>query len=213
MIVMSTPTAKYYVYGFLGYEQEIDLRVKTRVLFAIADEKQTQLAWYQFDGLPDVMLVLPSGWNLRGAGRPTWLPGEEKWKEKWQQPFDSATVGQRKLQRNEVFGEAVTTLVGLDTFLHGKYDLRKLAPPYPGIWGTLNLGLDDFTGQTFCMVFLDIPPQGEMLGFLLNTLAKRRVPSFMKTGRIHLVGVEPFSQGALRRGPNKAIWGKNDPYS
>src|SRR5262245_6062086 len=37
-----------YVYGYGGWEQWLESHVKTFVIFAVADQKKTQLAWYTY---------------------------------------------------------------------------------------------------------------------------------------------------------------------
>src|SRR5262249_57808020 len=69
------------VFGWRGYEIEIDRHSKTRVVFAIMDPKRTRLAWFMY-----AQSLIPA----------------------WQAGFDDVLIGQRKLDRKTVFGDAIS---------------------------------------------------------------------------------------------------------
>ncbi len=45
---MAVQQTKYFAFGSVGIEQEAGSHVRSKVIFALADEKQKKLAWYMF---------------------------------------------------------------------------------------------------------------------------------------------------------------------
>jgi hypothetical protein len=187
---MATKT-KIYVYGFRGWEEEIDSHIKTKVMFAIADEKKTQLAWYLF------VQDMPARWELA---------------------FDLASFGDR--DRNEIFGSAGTTLPFLQDFPF-KFHIGAMAPRLlkdPGTsWASLDLHDDVVAGTTNCLIYVDKllhvdKPRSILLWFQLRTENKRRTLDITKTGFVYLLGVERFVLHALEVGPTKGV-ALVDPYA
>ena len=177
------------VYGWLGWEMEIDWHIKTRVIFAIVDRKNSRLAWYMF--AQDI-------WN------------------RWEGAFDLVSLGQRKLDRNEVFGDAISypTLNSMTGT-----DISKLAPQLGTILGTqarLEIVDDPKGGTTSCALRgLVDPNQNQVdLDFDLKTIGKRREMDIPRTGRTYLLGAGKFSVAALKRGIRGpiALTHKLDPY-
>jgi hypothetical protein len=124
---------------------------------------------------------------------------------RWQGAFDFASIGDRKLDRNEVFGAAGTTLPLLDDFPF-KFHIGALAPRVlksAPTWASLDLH-DDVAGTTNCLIYID-KPYSILLSFDLETENKRRTLDIRKTGVAYLLGVERFSLHALKRGPTKAV--------
>ncbi len=119
---------KYYPYGYMGWEQEIDSHIKTRAIFVIADEHKKHLAWYTFAQ----SLVV----------------------EMWQRAFDVAGEGQRKLDRNEILGSALSMGRAFVQSDPNWFDIRKLATPLPGSGTSAFLYIHDDAkmGTTNCVV-------------------------------------------------------------
>lgn len=169
----------FYAYGFLGYEEEMDSYIKTRVIFAVADAKKERLAWYEFS--QDVL------YGRQGL-------------------FDAASIERKKLDRNEVFGSA---LYGEPSPSHdaATFSIGQLAPRVgtkQGAWA--NLTLFDQFNLTNCLIYTDdIKPNGLMFGFDLIKEGDRRTFDLPKDGRLYLWGVEKFSKPALARGPTPAL--------
>jgi hypothetical protein len=177
------------VYGYVGYEMEIDCHIKTRVMFAIADAKLKRLAWYLYSqDMPD----------------------------RWQNAFVEAALRHRKLDRNQVFGDASDD----PTFVYySGSDISRLAPQLatdPGSTASIFFFPDE-DKTTTCEIshLLDLDNNSVRLQFDLVTLRERRTMDIRKTGRVWLIGVEPFSMHALKRGilgPSKMTHNDN-PYN
>src|SRR3954447_19132596 len=184
---MPTPGSTILIYGHRGFEEEIDSHIKTRILFAIADMKKTRLAWYLYC---QAMLV-----------------------KLWDNAFTSASAGGRKLDRNEIFGVALSTNP-TPYQCDFRFEAGKLAPRIllsSGVFATLDLYDDAATGTTSCLVYVDAQPNGVILPFDLKTVSRRRTLNIKKTGSVYLLGVEPFTHHALMRGPTKSLT-RMDPY-
>jgi hypothetical protein len=191
---------KFYVYGYMGFEQEIDWHIKTRAIFVVGDEKQKVLAWYTFS--QDLAVKL------------------------WQTAFDLASLGDRKLQRSEMFGSALPMGIAFLQDDPATFDIRKLATPVPGVGSpaTLSIRDDASQGTTNCIIFIDsVKPNGFIAMFDLKTEAPRKEMELFdvvngrkvakpKHGRVFRLGVEPFTTQALDRGPTKALIPNFDPY-
>jgi hypothetical protein len=186
--ILVMATTWIYEYGYLGWEQEIDSHIKTKVMFALADFKKTHLAWYLF---AQGLLVA-----------------------NWQVAFDLAGIGERKLDRNVIFGNAGPTQVSPDSF-DFNFQIGRLAPPIyksAPTWASLDLHDDAVLGTTNCMVYID-KPYSILLSFDLQTENKRRTLDIRKTGVAYLLGVERYSLRALQRGPTKAVTHQMDPFT
>ena len=187
MAAKGTTGTTMLIFGYIGYEQEINSHIKTRIMFAITDMERTRLAWYLFS---QSMLV-----------------------HDWEAGFSLASVGDRKLERNETFGEAVTASPS-PFQCDFRTQVDKLAPAIlrsDGGWATLDMNDDAATGLTGCMVYVDLQPSGVILPFDLKTVGRRRTLNIKKKGRVYLLGVERYSHHAFERGPTKAVT-KMDPY-
>jgi len=187
--------ASINVFGWLGYEMEIDRHIKTRVFFAVVDSKRTRLAWYMF-----AQSLIPA----------------------WQVGFDRVLIGERKLDRNEVFGDAIShPTVNEDA----GSDIGGLAPRLgPGHGNVAFLVMTDHVKTTTCLVRWLVDSRKHLtLKFDLRKAGKRTTsgviffaPStWMKRGLVSLLGVEPFSVRALKRGVRgaSALTGGVDPHS
>jgi hypothetical protein len=184
---MSAEGTNLLVFGHIGFEEEIDSHIKTRVMFAVADQKRTQLAWYLFT---QAMAV-----------------------KTWDNAFTLASMGVRKLDRNERFATA-GPMNPMPVQCDFKFQVGKLAPAIvrsDGAWGTLDLNDDAATGTTSCLVYIDVQPNGVILPFDLKTESRRRTLNIKKRGRVYLLGVEHFSHHALGRGPTRSVT-PMDPY-
>jgi hypothetical protein len=91
---------------------------KLHVIFAIVDAKQTRLAWYLF--------------------------GEDV-PESGQAQFDLVSLGSRKLDQNEVFGEAISYPTGNS---YDGSDIGKISPRLPSIGAPAKLFMNDNKDKT-----------------------------------------------------------------
>src|SRR5262249_31249818 len=135
------------VFGWLGYEMEIDRHIKTRVFFAVVDPKRTRLAWYMF-----AQSLIPA----------------------WQGAFDMVLTGNRKLDRNEVFGDAISHPTVNDD---AGVDISRLAPRLgPGHGNLAFLFLTDHVKTTTCQVrWLGASQKDLTLKFDLRKVGKRTI--------------------------------------
>ncbi len=177
------------VYGWRGWEMEIDNHIKTRVIFAIVDRKPSRLAWFMFaQDIP----------------------------ERWEGAFDMAGMGYRNLDRNEDFGTAIAypTLNSM-----AGSDIRTLAPQIGSVLGspaTLEM-TDEKDGTTSCSIrgLVDSTNSLVDLDFDLVTAGSRREMNIKRNGRVYLLGAGKFSVAALKRGIRGAIplTHNVDPYN
>ncbi len=184
---------EFYAYGYMGWEMEIDSHIKTRVMFLLSDLRQTQLAWYVFSYLE---------------------------KKEWQHGFDLVVLGERKLDRNEMFGSALSMALASKQWNSRKFDFRKLAPRLPAVGADAVLTILDNPklGTTTCLVWIDTAG-GVLFDFDLKTEFPRKEKDVRdshgalkgKLGRAFMVGVEKFTPHALDTGPGKSIAFKIDP--
>jgi hypothetical protein len=191
---MAVKETKYFVFGFMGFEQEIDSHIKMKVIFALADEKKTKLAWYLF--LQNLLV------------------------KTWQNAFDLADLGERKLDRSNLFGSMAPSRP-LDVWpdrQHGHFDIEKLGPRLPSASGTrATIDVADIVeGRTTCQIVCDVQPYNVRLDFDLATESPRIGPDISrKEGRVYLLGVEKFDALSLIRGirGSSALSRGIDPYS
>src|SRR5262249_14103979 len=122
-VIMGKPRTTIFVYGFSATELEIDSYIKTRLCFAVADEKKTRLAWY---------LVSESS-ELKG----------------WTEAFGRATRGEKKLDRVTVFARARPPFPHRYDF-DFLFDIHELIPD-PFNWGYARLSVDDSGSFTSCV--------------------------------------------------------------
>lgn len=171
---------RIYVYGYGGWEQQIDRHVKTRVIFAIADEKKTQLAWYTY---VDNAL--------------TYIHQEE---------YNQVAFGLRKLDRFEQFASQLFLPPPLDVF-DFNFSIGGLAPPpgpSHGALGFLDLKDDKAAGTTSCTVFIHAVKRPViLLNFELKTDKKRNTYDRRKHGRVYFLATQQFSAKAIQSGPPK----------
>src|SRR6266705_3030698 len=106
------------VYGMIGHEMEVDWHIKTHVIFAIVDGKQKRLAWYMYT---------------------------QDMPERWQRHFDLISAGSGKLDRNEVFGDAIPYPTLND--IAGS-DITKLAPRVGQVGAFATLRVSDNKDKT-----------------------------------------------------------------
>jgi hypothetical protein len=187
---------KIYTYGYLGWEIKVDSHVRTRVMFAIADAKKKQLAWYMYS---QDMLV-PA----------------------WQDQFYLAAMGKRKMDRPpEIFASAPLVPPSPWTYPE-RFRIDALAPRLGAMtaastWANLNLRDEKATKITNCILFIDHVGGDQkvkssvLLTFELSTERPRSTFDLQKTGRAFLLGTERFSDQALERGPTPAVSSSN-PY-
>jgi hypothetical protein len=176
------------VYGWVGHEMEIDSHIKTRVIFQIVNDKHTQLAWYMF---------------------------AEDIRNQWTAGFDLASIGNRKLDRNEVFGDVISypTLNSASGS-----DITKFAPHIgPRLGAAATLDMTDNRDKTItCSVrgLVDSKRNLVDLDFDLEKVGERREFDYKRTGRVFFLGVEKFTVGAQKKAlhPLKALSGGVDPF-
>jgi hypothetical protein len=178
------------VYGWLGWEMEAESHIRIRVIFAVVDRKLTRLAWCMFS--QDLVL------------------------QRWYRAFDYVALGYEKLDRNEVFGEAIPYPTLND---YAGSDIGKIAPPLLKTMGAPAshfLLIDNRDWTTTCKLqWRDDAHNLVHVQFGLTTAGERRSFNMEKTGRVYLLGVERFSSHALNRGIHRAsaLTGGLDPYS
>jgi hypothetical protein len=177
------------VYGSVGWEMEIESHIRIRAIFAVVDRQRTRLAWCMF--AQDLLL------------------------KRWYNAFDQVAVGERKLDYNKVFGEAIPYPTLND---YAGSDISKMAPPLgklgaPAAHFVLK---DNRDSTTTCKLQWRTGSQRPVhLQFGLTTTSERRSFNVEKTGRVYLLGVERFSLQALKRGIRGAshLTAGYDPYS
>src|SRR5262245_33521885 len=194
--------ASIEVYGYVAQEMVVenektdDTFHKLHVIFAIVDAKQTRLAWYLF------------GEDVAKSGQPL---------------FDLVSVGSRKLDRNEVFGEAISypTVNSYDGS-----DIGRLGPRLPSIGAPAKLFMTDHKDKTTtCKIshLIDLDSNLVSLQFdLVTPDAEERIDRVIrdlreigtKKGHVWLLGVERFSRLALKRGirGRSKLTNNIDPY-
>ena len=192
------------VYGYIGQEMMVenkenqDTFFKLHVIFAIVDAKKKRLAWYLF------------AQDEPQSGR--FL-------------FDQVVIGKRKLDQNEMFGEAISypTLNSI-----AGSDIGRLAPRMSSIGAHAKLFLTtnkrDMTTTCKLSNLIDLDRNLVSLQFQLETFGEKKGADGIvrglreigkKKGHVWLITVEPFSQTALKRGirgPSK-LTNNKDPYS
>jgi hypothetical protein len=176
-------------YGWLGWEMEIDSHIKTRLIFAIVGQDPKRLAWYMFS---------------------------EDIREAWQLAFVSVATGDRKLDRNEVFGNAISypTLNA-----YNGPDITELAPaigPRAGRAASLELTDDSKNRTTSCAIRGLSDPGNHLvdIDFDLESAGKRREMNMKRTGHVFLIGAGRFSAAALKHGlrGRSGLTNGVDPY-
>jgi hypothetical protein len=198
------------VFGTVGFELEIDSHIKTRLIFAVADDKLKRLAWYFYS---------------QSMGR-------EKYETAWQAEFEKADMGQRKFDPKTdggvLFGVLDKSLkTGFPSTLP-TVNIASLADPLkdgftagfgPGV-GLSPIDDDPQGGRMICELEFVTPDARQLINirFQLATVAERRGFNVKKWGYLWLLKVEPFSLAAVKRGirgapdvdghvdPNLAIW-------
>ena len=194
---------KIYIYGYRGWEIKVDSKVKTRLIFGLADQKKTRLAWYTY-------------------------AAEMKFRETtWWREFEKAARGERKLDKPpEIFAEAPLVPPSLEVYPF-QFDISDLAPrmgdgSFSGTHANLNMRDDPTLGTTNCTLYIEYFKGATakvyrqiLLNFDLETVQKRSTFDMRKNGHVYLLGTERFSDKALERGPTPAILFKPDvnPFS
>jgi hypothetical protein len=173
--VMGRPRTNFYAYGFRGWEMGIDAAVQTKLMFALADQKETQLAWYYFS---------------------------ETMKSEHQGKFDAVILGERKPDWSSTFGTARSGRPNPSVHLD-QFDIGKLAKGGVDL-ANLELKEDD-SGYTRCLLWCgSVKPSGLMVGFYLQTAGKRKGKDGKMNGTISFMSIERFSRSAVLKGPDKA---------
>jgi hypothetical protein len=178
------------VYGWLGYEMQIDTTIRTRVVFAVVDRGRKRMAWFLYSQ----DLSFP----------------------RQQAMFDEAGIGGRKVDRNEAFGETIAYPYLND---YAGTDISQIAPRFmkgPGGRATLFM-IDERDSTTTCKIrgLMDTNGTAVSLTFSLDKVADRRTFNLKKPGRVYMLGVERFTAGALKRGITGAskLTGGYDPHN
>ena len=180
-VVMANKGTQFNAYGFLGYEVVIDRVAETNVLFGIADEKETLLAWYAY---------------------------RAKVSDRVQPKFDQMHVdnSKRKPDLDSDFGTAYT-LSGGGYYSFGQFNVSQLVPRGQ-LTAIAELMLSDQKQggvTTDCMLSVpSVRPGGLVLAFRLVTKRKRRTPDAKKPGTIILMAIHPFNRSALVDGAHPA---------
>ena len=177
-------STKFIVHGFLGYEVVIDTSVQTNVLFALADEKQTLLAWYGFKTTTE-----------------RWHGGH----------FDAHDIGMPGFKKPVVDCDFATVdTAGVPNVYPGQLSVAGLVPRPTG--GFAPMAQADITmrdlkaGMTACVLSVpSVQPAVLVLSFHLRPVRKRRTLDLKKPGAVGLIAIEKFSRTALVNGPSQAI--------
>jgi hypothetical protein len=184
-------STKFIAHGFLGYEVIIKGSVQTNVLFAVADEKQTLLAWYGFKSNPD------RGHGAKFDGYDMGVSGAEF---KPEMDCDFAT--------RDSAGKLNVCL--------GRLTVAGLVPSGKGRVSTVQADLimgDLETGMTACLLSIpSVQPAGLLLACNLRPMRKRRTFDDKKPGTVKLISVQQFSRIALENGPSPAILRTNTVF-
>jgi hypothetical protein len=191
-----TTNTSIFVYGSLGYELEYDNHIKTRLIFAVADDKRKRLAWYFFS---QTMML-----------------------DKWNRPFELAEATGKKPQWNKAFGEYNGSHLG-DPNVSTSQQITTYALALSS--GTLGNRVEVFisevetqTNGKAIQCGLSLPGltnKHERLEFRLkNALQRRSTVTDKKDGFLWLLQVEPFSIAALTRGIRgpQDVAANEDPY-
>ena len=174
---MADPISKFYAYGFLGYEVEFASNVRTHVIFGLADEKQTLIAWYGY--YANIVL------------------------EKYLMNFDHIRLGWREPDLVSTF--ATANLRPSLKVYPGRFGIHQLVDPPVTLPILADLDLhDNDDGSTRCVLSVpSVRPKGMMFDFSLRSQRKRRTLDMTKRGNVLLISIEKFSQLALVDGPNR----------
>jgi hypothetical protein len=185
------------VYGYTGWKMRIESYHKIHVIFAIADrKKKPSLAWYLFS---------------------------EDVPEKGQHLFDYVDTGTQKLDGNEPFGGPYPWPTP------NPYDgkgIGRLAHRLPGKGAPAKLFMitSNKDATTTCEIshLTDLDGKLVRLKFDLLTLGDKGIDGILRAlqelgitkGHVGLLGVEPFSPHALKRGieGRSKLTNNVDPY-
>jgi hypothetical protein len=200
------------VFGWMGWELEVDNHIKTRLIFAVADEKLKRLAWYFYS-------------QAMGSG---------KYGAAWQAEFDKIDMEERKWNNKT---DQFTFFGVLDSNFKTGYPSSFPTANIASLAVPLKTGFSSDTRPYASLQPIADDPQGGLGGMecrleMMNldvqyvylrfrfgaTRWDRRGFNLQKQGYLWLLKVEPFSLAAVKRGirgpqdvdgnvdPHRAMW-------